>query len=142
MRMKTMEFRRRKKVYINLNITPLIDIVFLLLIFFMLSSNFIAQAGIKISLPAVVTGKTYQKEDIIVTITKDNDLYLNEEEITIENLLDKLRVRLEETEKKIVIIRADETINLGLAVKIMDIAKQAEVRGLVISTKVEKKDAE
>ncbi len=142
MRMKTMEFNRRKKIFVHLNITPLIDIVFLLLIFFMLSSNFIAQAGIKISLPAVVTGKTYQKEDIIVTITKDNDLYLNEEEITIENLLDKLRVRLEETEKKIVIIRADETINLGLAVKIMDIAKQAEVRGLVISTKVEKKDAE
>lgn len=140
--MKTMEFNRRKKILVHLNITPLIDIVFLLLIFFMLSSNFIAQAGIKISLPAVVTGKTYQKEDIIVTITKDNDLYLNEEEITIENLLDKLRVRLEETEKKTVIIRADETINLGLAVKIIDIAKQAEVRGLVISTRMDKADAE
>ena len=53
----------------------------------------------------------------------------------IDTLLDKLRSKIREVEKKSVIIKADEKIDLGLAVKVMDIARQAEAEGLVISTK-------
>jgi len=132
-----MEFERRKKVSTQLNIAPLIDVVFLLLIFFMLSSHFVTQPGIKITLPTAVTAKLHLEENIIIFITKDNVLYLNNEKITVDNLLDKLRLKLREAKKKSVIIKADEKIDLGLAVKVMDIAKQAEAEGLVISTKVE-----
>lgn len=137
-----MEFEVRKKIGTHLNIAPLIDVVFLLLIFFMLSSHFVTQSGIKITLPEASTGKLHPEQDLIIFITKDNRLYLNEERVTLDDLLDKLRIKVEEAEKKTVIIKADEKIDLGLAVKVMDIAKQAEAEGLVISTKMEKEDVE
>lgn len=132
-----MEFDGRKEVRTDLNIAPLIDVVFLLLIFFMLSSHFITQPGIKITLPTAVTAKLHPEEEIIVFITKDNNLYLNEEEVTLVNLVDELKIKLGKSKKKNVIIKADEKVALGLAVKVMDIAKQAEAKGLVISSKAE-----
>ena len=135
--MRIMEFEGRKRIHIYLNIAPLVDVVFLLLIFFMLSSHFVTQPGIKITLPTAITAKLHPEEDIVISITKDNNLYLNEEEVTLDNLLDRLRVKVGAAKKKTVIIKADEKIDLGLAVKVMDIAKQAEAEGLVISTRME-----
>lgn len=132
-----MEFEGRKKVSTQLNIAPLIDVVFQLLIFFALIPHFVTQPGLKITLPTAITAKLHPEEDIIISITQESNLYLNEEEVTLEGLLDKLRQKIREAKKKTVIIKADEKIDLGLAVKVMDIAKQAEAEGLVISTKVE-----
>ena len=129
-----MEFEGRKRVGTYLNIAPLIDVVFLLIIFFMLSSHFVAQPGIKISLPKAVAAKLHPEEDIVISITEDNKLYLNEESVTLENLLNKLKIKVEGAEKKRVTLKADEKVDLGLAVKVMDIAKQAGAEGLVIST--------
>ncbi len=135
--MRTMEFEGTKKVGTNLNIAPLIDVVFLLLIFFMLSSHFVTQPGIKITLPTAVTAKLHPEEDVVIYITNNNSLYLNEEEVVLDNLLDRLRLKVKEAKKKTVILKADKKVDLGLAVKVMDIAKQAEAEGLVISTKIE-----
>ncbi|MEK7308707.1 MAG: biopolymer transporter ExbD [Nitrospirota bacterium] len=132
-----MEFEGRKKVSTQLNIAPLIDVVFQLLIFFALISHFATQPGIKITLPTATTAKLHPEEYIIVSITQDNNLYLNEEKIALDSLLDKLRLKIAEAKMKTVIIKADEKIDLGLAVKVMDIAKQAEAEGLVVSTKTE-----
>jgi len=131
-----MEFEGRRRVSTHLNIAPLIDVVFLLLIFFMLSSHFVTQPGIKITLPSVVTARLHLEEDIIISITEDSNLYLNEKLVTLENLLEQLRIEIIKTEKKTVIIKADEKIDLGLAVKVMDIAKQANAQRLVISTRL------
>ena len=135
-----MEFKGRKKIHTHLNIAPLIDIVFLLLIFFMLSSHFVTQPGIKITLPKAVTAKLHPEEGIVIYISEDNAIYLNEEIVPLDTLLNELKIRIEQAGEKTVIIQADEKINLGLAVKVMDIAKQAEVEGLVISTKIEQQD--
>lgn len=135
-----MEFEGRKKISTDLNIAPLIDVVFQLLLFFMLTANFITQPGIKLTLPSAVSSRPQQDDDITVFITKDNDLYLNEARVTLEGLLEKLKPKILSAKKKTVIIKADEKINLGLAVKVMDIAKQAEAEGVVISTKAEESD--
>ncbi|MBA7677133.1 Tol-Pal system protein TolR [subsurface metagenome] len=132
-----MEFEGRRRVSTRLNIAPLIDVVFLLLIFFMLSSHFVTQPGIKITLPSAATAKLHPEEDIIISITEDSNLYLNEKLVTLENLLKQLKMEIVKTEKKTVIIKADEKINLGLAVKVMDLARQAEAERLIISTKLE-----
>ncbi len=78
-----MEFEGRKKVSTQLNIAPLIDVVFQLLIFFALISHFVTQSGIKITLPTATTAKLPAEENIIVSITQDNNLYLNEEKIAL-----------------------------------------------------------
>ncbi|MCK4423769.1 MAG: biopolymer transporter ExbD [Candidatus Omnitrophica bacterium] len=136
-----MEFKGRKKIKDTLNIAPLIDIVFLLLIFFMLSSHFVTQPGLKITLPTAVTAKLHSEEDIIVFITEDNKLILNGKEVVLDKLRAELEIKLVSAKKKTVVIKADEKVDLGLAVKVMDRAKQAKAEGLVISTKVPK-DAE
>ena len=133
--MNTVEFEGRKKVDTNLNIAPLIDVVFLLLIFFMLSSHFVTEQGIKLTLPTSVTAKLHPEEDITIYISQDNSVYLNGEKVTLDDLTDILRAKIQTSEKKTVIIKADEKIDLGLAVKVMDIAREAEAEGLVISTK-------
>ncbi len=137
-----LEFDRRKKLRTQLNIAPLIDVVFLLLIFFMLSSQFIARPGIRVSLPRASTAEPHPGEDIIVSITEGGSLYLDGEEITLESLPAKLKAKVAESEEKTVIVRADEKINLGLAVKVMDIAREANAQGLVISTEMEQRNAE
>jgi len=132
-----MEFERGKRIRIHLDIAPLIDIVLLLLIFFMLTSNFIMQPGIKITLPKAKTSKPQKEENIIVFITEDNEIYLNERKISIDELKDTLEEKLKKVQKKTVILKADEKINLGLAVQVMDIAKEAKAENLVISTEIE-----
>jgi len=131
-----MEFERGKRIRIHLDIAPLIDIVLLLLIFFMLTSNFIMQPGIKITLPKAKTSKPQEEENIIVFITEGNKIFLNDREIDIDELKEALEEKIKTAEKKIVILKADEKINLGLAVKVMDIAKEAGTENLVISTQI------
>ncbi len=132
-----MEFEKRKKISTDLKIAPLIDMVFLLLIFFMLSADFAAQPGIKLTLPRAVSSKPQADEDITVFIAGSNDLYLNGVKVTMDGLLERLKPMILFAKKKTIVIKADEGINLGLAVKVMDIAKQAEAEGVVISTKRE-----
>ncbi|RKY31525.1 MAG: biopolymer transporter ExbD [Candidatus Omnitrophota bacterium] len=133
-----MEFERGKRIRIHLEIAPLVDIVLLLLIFFMLTSNFIMQPGIKITLPEAKTAKPQKEENIIVFITEDSTIYLNGRKINIGELKDALEEKLKKAEKKAVILKADEKVNLGLAVKVMDIAKQAKAENLIISTRIKK----
>jgi len=134
-----MEFEGRKRIRMHLDIAPLIDIVFLLLIFFMLTANFMVQPGIKITLPAARTSRFQEEQKIVIFISEDNKVFLNEIEVNINELKTILQSEIEEVDRKIVVLRADEKINLGLAVKVMDIAKQANVEGLVISTQMKDK---
>lgn len=129
-----MEFERSRQVKMHLDIAPLIDIVFLLLIFFMLTANFIMQPGIKITLPTAKSAKPQEEQNTIIFISEGNNIFLNEQEINIDELKSALQSRLEESSKKTVILKGDEKINLGLAVRVMDIAKEAGSKNVVIAT--------
>lgn len=125
-----------RRIKVNLNITPLIDVVFLLLIFFMLSYHFVDSSGIKLTLPKATTSQSRQ-EGVIISIRHDNEVYLNDENMTLDDLPGRLASAIKNASQKTVIIKADEKINLKLAVQVMDIAKQAQAQGLVISTRTE-----
>jgi biopolymer transport protein ExbD len=133
--MNSLEFERRRKADTNLNIAPLIDIVFLLLIFFVLSSHFVSHKGFKIKLPKAVSAQTQKNEQVMVFIDKEGGIYLNDSEVRIDQLKSLIRSELNKTNSKTVVIKADEDVSLGLAVKVMDVAKEANADGLVISTK-------
>ncbi len=128
-----MELEREKRLDIHFEIAPLIDVVFLLLIFFMLTSSFIMEPGIKISLPEASTAQPYE-EDIRVFVTRDNKIYLGDKRIELEDLKGRLIERLGEDRKRTVILKADEGIRYGLAVKVIDIIREAGAENLVIST--------
>ncbi len=133
--MSSFELERRRKADTNLNIAPLIDIVFLLLIFFVLSSHFVSPQGFKVKLPAAAGAQTQKNEQVTVFIDKDGNIFLNDSKIKFDQLESLIGSELNRSSSKTVVIKADEDVLLGLAVKVMDIAKEANADGLVISTK-------
>jgi len=121
-----MRFRRaveRREAAFDL--MPLIDVVFLLIIFFMLTTSFrtIFQ-GIKVDLPTTTTKQERIEQNIIITITKDNVLYLDKARVTTSKLVSLLKQKLGE-KKGLVMINADKLVRHGKVVEIMDLAKQA-----------------
>lgn len=133
--MSSFELERRRKADTSLNIAPLVDIIFLLLIFFVLSSHFVSHKGFKVKLPKAVSAQTQKNEQVTVFVDKEGGIYLNDLEIKIDQLKSLIRSELNKTNSKTVVIKADEDVPLGLAVKVMDVAKEANADGLVISTK-------
>lgn len=133
-------FEGRRKIDTHLNIAPLIDVVFQLLIFFAISSQLVASPGIKITLPTAASAKSQDEQNIVIFITQDNNIYINQEQVGMDTLAGKLKIKLLTLKKKAVIISSDEKVNLGLAVKVMDIARRLGVDALTISTK--EKDAQ
>lgn len=131
------EFEVTRRVKPHISIAPLIDCVLQLLIFFLLTSNITIYPGIKITLPKAETSKLHEEKDIIVFISERNEIYLNDRQIDINLLKEVLEGKLKTSYNKTVILKADKKINLGLAVKVMDIAKQSQAEILVISTKKE-----
>ena len=118
-----------------LDIAPLIDCIFLLLIFFLLTSNFIFQPGIKIDLPKAVTSEVVQENTLVITVTSDNRFYLNEMPITFVELKNKLK-RTSAKDKPI-LIKADRDVELGKVVSIWDFCRDIGVTQINIATNQE-----
>lgn len=117
-----------------LNIAPLIDIVFLLLIFFLLTWNFLAQSqsGIKVNLPKAVTSEAVVEESIVISITGENLIYLNDKVVTTKELVSKLEGLL--PKKKSLLIKADRKASLGRVVEVWDICRNAGISQVNIAT--------
>ena len=127
--------RLKRKIFLEegrLDIAPLIDVVFLLLIFFMLTSSFIFQPGIRVNLPRAVTSEVLHKELLIVTITEDNGVFINERPISGDELVS--RITIAARDKQPLLIRADKKANLGKVVEIWDICRQVDVKQINIAT--------
>src|SRR5438128_4587003 len=90
-----MRFKRLKRrtsiVKGQLDMAPLIDVMFNLLIFFMLTSNFVVQSGIKVHLPKAISSEVIRSENLVVTLTGQDLLFLNDQPITIDALSAKIR---------------------------------------------------
>ena len=116
----------------HLDIAPLIDVVFLLLIFFMLTSNFVVQSGIKVHLPKALSSEVVRAENLVVTLTGQDLLFLNDEPITVNVLTDKIRQAAQEN--KAVMLKADTGASLGRVVEIWDLCRQFGVSQINIAT--------
>ncbi len=113
----------------------LTDIVLLLLIFFLLSSTYILQPGIKVELPEAQVVETVEREILTVTIPLSGGVYLNDEPVSIGELPARLQQELAESADKDIILRADEDIPFKRAVEIMDIAKRVGAGRFLVATR-------
>jgi biopolymer transport protein ExbD len=130
-----MNFMVKDEEEVKIEITPLIDVVFILLIFFMVSTTFVAAPGIKINLPKA-------KSDEIIRDRKDITIVISEKMI----MFNKVAVKLNEIEKEfndfktkydnkaLVIIKADKNVSHGIVVSVMDAAKRNGFNKLGIAT--------
>ncbi len=133
-----MRFKGRMELEYGLkqiDIAPLIDIVFQLLIFFMLTSSFIMQPGIKVNLPKAVTSEVVKFENIEILITGENVTYLNGRVVTMQELetLLKQAAKREQT----ILIKADKRASLGRVVEIWDLARDLGISQINIATNQE-----
>lgn len=127
-----MEFRRRRKIRSLMSIAPLIDCVFLLLIFFLLTSSFIEQAGIEIQLPESAYASVLEEKEIVILISAEGALQVNGEQVGPEGLSVRVAALREELRTERALIRADKDVRLELLTKIMDAVKSAGIGTLNI----------
>ncbi|MFC2091902.1 ExbD/TolR family protein [Elusimicrobiota bacterium] len=116
------------------NMAPMADIVFLLLIFFMLTSSFVLEPGIDIDLPRAVTAEDQIRQKHILTITRDGTLMLDEDIVSYSTLERVLQDTFSGESSKLLIVRADKNVSHGYVVKALDISRQAGVTQLAIAT--------
>jgi biopolymer transport protein ExbD len=131
-----MQFSTQQKRKVNINITSLIDVLFLLLIFLMVSSTFLEQPGIKLELPEAKSAILMEQKDFTLFVDKDENLFLDEKGITLDNLEEKLKEVLPNMKDATLILKADRVVSHGLVVKVMDIAKKSGIKKLIVGTKI------
>lgn len=125
--------RKKRRIDAQLNVTPLVDVVLQLVLFFMVSTTFIVQSGIKITLPATTMKDVQPIRDLVVSISKDGAMYLNRDPVTINTLSGKLK-KIGNLQEKLLIIKADKKVYHGVVVSVMDIAKTNGLNKIVIAT--------
>ena len=132
-----MKFKRHTKLEYGLkqiDIAPLIDVIFQLLIFFMLSSSFTFQQGINVKLPKAITSDVVKEENYIVTITSENVLYLNDKVLTLK----ELKETLEKTNRQFpLLIKADRRASMGRIVDVWDLCRNLGIERINIATNQE-----
>ena len=133
-----MQFHEKKQRKVIINITSLIDVLFLLLIFFMVSSTFVEQPGMKLELPESKSSTTEKIKELILEINADQSMVLNQESVTLENLEQKFKQLLPSLEEKSLVLKADKSVPHGTVVKVMDLAKLSGLEKLIIATQVER----
>jgi len=116
----------------QLDIVPLVNIVFLLLLFLMLSSNFITQPGLKVELPKVVTSEAVKYEKIEILLMEGEQIYLNGRQVTAEEL--KPAFNKAASNNQAVLIKADRRVSLGKASQVWDLARQSGITQINIAT--------
>ncbi|HBA39506.1 MAG TPA: biopolymer transporter ExbD [Deltaproteobacteria bacterium] len=131
-----MRLQRRSLKKARIEIIPMIDTIFFLLVFFMISTLSMARfRGVQVNLPKAASGSQAPAESVTVTLTKEGQLFLNKEEVGRESLLQSLRQQLKKNPELLVIINADNGVQHGKVVEIMDEARQAGVAKLSIAVK-------
>ncbi len=128
-----MALKSRNKVSPNFNMSSMTDIVFLLLIFFMLTSTLVSPNALKLLLPNS-KAKTLEKQTISVSINKDLDFYINENQVIVSNLENELKQVLSQQQEPAIILHADKTVDIEHIVKVMDIAYRNKYK-IVLATK-------
>ena len=128
-----MEFERRRHSHTHINIAPLVDMVFLLLLFFMLTSHWILEPAIKVRLPASKTaGKDENQKSI--TITQNGEIYFMDKRIDLNDLKKVIRQYTKDYEKDFLKIKADREVKVGFLVKVIDEVRLSGVKNFSIVT--------
>lgn len=133
-----MRFKRHMELEHGLkqiDIAPLIDVVFQLLIFFMLTSSFIMQPGIKVNLPKAVTSEVVRQENIELVVSSENVTYMNGKVITFPELKSFLKQAAKRDQ--FILIKADKRASLGRVVEIWDMCRDLGITQINIATNQE-----
>lgn len=129
-----MRFRKTKEEEPRLGLAPLIDIVFLLLIFFMVTSHFDVASGLRIQLPEVAQRLFNQKDNrLILVIDKSGRMFLEGKGLDLKALEKELDQAVNEKDLVHLVLQADKDVRHGAVVQAMDVAKSVGISSIIIS---------
>jgi len=130
-----MKFPHLSKKSAKFDLTPLIDVVFLLLIFFMLTTTFVnLENRVKVNLPSGDFAAAEPSENIIITITENNTIYFNGKLIDPVKLTESVAINIKDEPEKIVVLEADQNVLHGKVIRIMDLIKKGGAERIAIAT--------
>lgn len=129
-----MEFERRRHDHSHMNIAPLVDVVFLLLLFFMLTSHLMQEPAIKIKLPESKTAESQKDAIKTVYISKDGSIFFMDKQLDLRDLQNIIKSSLKDAEHDFVRIKADKESDVGILVSVIDEVRLAGVRNYSIVT--------
>ena len=108
----------------DINVTPLVDVILVLLIIFMITAPMMTR-GIDVRLPRTESGSDAQEERLVVSVDRENTVYLNERPVNIHLLTERLKSEIKRTGNDFVFLRADQEVPYGRVMQVMDQIKQA-----------------
>ena len=129
--------KTKKKRLSSIGLISFTDVIFLLLIFLLISSNFITHSGIKVDLPGSNSQQNEYNKNISLTLTKNNEIFINNEMVSWAELPEILNRKLIDDPEQVVVVRADETVQLKNVVKLLDIAKLSGTNRFFIATEIQ-----
>lgn len=134
-----MKFQMQNKIMDSFAFSSLTDVIFQLLIFFMLTASFVSHSGIKVELPKASKGTPpANQEQITISITNDNRIFVDNVETDIRMLSQKIQESIKDMKNPLVILNADKDVNLQKAVEIIDIAKSVGCTKYLLATESQK----
>jgi biopolymer transport protein TolR len=117
----------------DINITPLVDVVLVLLIIFMVTAP-VLQSGIEVSVPKTRTVKEITEERLVISVDKQQRVFLGNDAININEIAAKLRQKIRDPKHQSIFIRADENVPFGAFATVMDAVKQSGIANVSIVT--------
>jgi biopolymer transport protein ExbD len=129
-----MEFERRRQNHSHLNIAPLVDVIFLLILFFMLTSHFVQEPSIRIRLPISKTAEAYNGKVKTILITRESEIYLMDKKVDLKSLQREIRSLATDLEKEVFRIKADREASVGIMVNVIDEVRLAGVKTFSVVT--------
>jgi len=124
----------KEKSRMSINLTPLIDVLFILIIFFAVSSTFLEQPGIELDLPKAKSSEGHTTQRVIIYVDKDKNIFLNDNIVSINNLIDEVKKLSDVRKDKSIVLKADAAVPHGLVITIMDLLRQQGIYKIVVST--------
>ncbi len=130
--------RDRRKSGSEVNLTPMLDVVFIMLIFFIVTASFVKESGIEISRPGAATAVRKEKGNILIAISANDQIWMNRRQVDPRALRANIERMHAENPQSAVIIQADKDAKTGLLVKVMDAARLAGIKSISIAADIVK----
>lgn len=134
-----MEFNlpRRKQKDMGIEMGPLMDIVFILLIFFVVTSSFTRETGVDVTKPQAQSASQLEKENLLIAITREGTIHINERQVDLASLQDILKQSLAKTPDREAVVIADKGSETGVLVQVIDVCNLAGVKKVSIAAQAE-----
>lgn len=135
---------RRRRDYIpseeenEINMTPMLDVVFIMLIFFIVTTSFVKESGVSVNRPTAASAKVVQKGNIIVAIKPDGEIWIDKRAIDLRAVKANIQRLFAQNPQSSVVIVSDKEAKTGILVKVMDQIRQAGVQNVSIAAEVDR----